>query len=110
MTTLLVTTEEYRDLGQDRPLLLMEKNSGNLTSSFCMRSSNPRAASVPSYKRTHSLGFALPFCRTQHAPLLLSEKVYQNVSIILQSFFNMTRRSKNLKLTPFYGTDYYRAS
>ena len=38
----------------------------------------------------------LPSCRTQRVFIWLSEKAYQNVSIILQSFFNVTLRSKNL--------------
>ena len=82
MTTLLVTTEEYWGLDQDRPLLLC-------------------AVSVPSYKRTRSLDFALPSCRTQHAPLLLSEKVYQNVSIIyiVSSTWPVGRKTLNWLLS-----------
>ena len=72
------------------------KNSGNLTSSFCIRSSTLRAASVPSYKRTHPLGFALPFLSCAARSSITFWKGVSKCIDNLQSFFNVTRRSKNL--------------
>ena len=97
MTTVLVATEEYQDLVKNHPPSLRWKRTPeNLTSSFCIRLSNLRATSIPSYEQVHPFeSYSAILSCAARSSITLWKGVSKCIDN-LHSSFNVTRRSKTL--------------